>query len=325
MKLWSYKVKIAEFLEYRSKNDGKGDVASGGALSKDTRKNGETYSRTFKATGTSKPKTLLIIAHYLKAINENSGKTGIETILEKASPPIACGHTTFSFTIVIGDLSETAGFAARIYSCTHRNDQDSYGAQIILILLAPIFFAASIYIFLGRLIASADYSSLCGNSTRWLSKFFVVGDVLCFLIQVCGAGTFVSGDDTSEQTDGDNVILTGLALQVVIIVIFIIFAIVFDTTVIKKGYPRPTNPDFRLLLKMAILYLCSKRTIGRNIFRLVDFRQGEYGYSLAREWPVYVLDIMFMAFAMVLTLRWYAGEMRLEKNSPTLQPMSENI
>lgn len=76
---------------------------------------------------------------------------------------------------------------------------------------------------------------------------------------------------------------------------------------------------------MAILYLCSKLTIGRNISRLVEFGQGEDGYSLAREWPVYVLDIMFMAFAMVLTLRWYTGEMRLEKNSPTLQPMSENI
>ncbi|CAJ0550896.1 Ff.00g108260.m01.CDS01 [Fusarium sp. VM40] len=230
----------------------------------------------------------------------------------------------FGFTIVIGGLFEIAGLAARIYSCTHRSDQGSYGAQIMLILLAPIFFAASIYMFLGRLIASANYPSLCGIRTRWLSKVFVVGDVLCFLVQVCSAGIFVSSDNTGEQTDGENVILAGLGLQVIILIIFIAFAIIFDVTVIKKVYPRSANPNSRLLPKMAILYLCSTLVIFRNISRLVEFGQGEDGYLLAHEWPVYVLDIMFMAFVMVLTLEWYTGEMRLEKNSPALQPMSEN-
>ncbi|KAM0192330.1 hypothetical protein ACHAPI_008276 [Fusarium lateritium] len=229
----------------------------------------------------------------------------------------------FGFTIVIGGLFEIAGLAARIYSCNHLSDQGSYGAQILLILLAPIFFAASIYMFLGRLIASADHSRLCGIRTRWLSKFFVVGDVLCFLIQLCGAGIFVSADNTSEQTDGENVILAGLALQVVILIIFIIFAVVFDVTGIKKGYPGTINPNSRLLPKMVVLYLCSTLIMCRNIFRLVEFGQGEDGYLLAHEWPVYVLDIMFMAFVMVLTLGWYSGEMRVEKSSPALQPMSE--
>ncbi|KAM0240155.1 hypothetical protein ACHAP5_008011 [Fusarium lateritium] len=229
----------------------------------------------------------------------------------------------FGFTIVIGGLFVIAGLAARIYTCNHLSDQGSYGAQILLILLAPIFFAASIYMFLGRLIASVDYPCLRGIHTRWLSKFFVVGDVLCFLIQLCGAGVFVSADNISEQTDGENVILAGLALQVVILIIFIIFAIVFDVTVIKEGYSGTTNPNSRLLPKMVILYLCSTLIMCRNIFRLVEFGQGEDGYLLAHEWPVYVLGIMFMAFVMVLMLGWYNGEMRVEKSSPTLQPMSE--
>jgi hypothetical protein len=252
-------------------------------------------------------------------------------------------HRWFGFTIIIGGLCtsseifflanvitnvrsivEIAGLAARTYSCNHRSDQGSYGAQILLILLAPIFFAASIYMFLGRLIASAHYPSLCGIRTRWLSKFFVVGDILCFLIQVCGAGIFVSADNTRVQTDGENVILAGLALQVVILILLITFALVFDATVIKKEYPRSKNPNSRLFPKMVILYLCSTLIMCRNIFRLVEFGQGEDGYLLAHEWPVYVLDIMFMAFVMVLTLGWYSGEMRVEKSSPTLQPMSEN-
>ncbi|KAH6952952.1 hypothetical protein DER45DRAFT_617325 [Fusarium avenaceum] len=74
----------------------------------------------------------------------------------------------FGFTIVIGGLFEIAGLAARMYSCTHRNDQDSYGAQIILIILAPNFFAALIYTLLGRLIettTTSERSSASDNSS----------------------------------------------------------------------------------------------------------------------------------------------------------------
>jgi hypothetical protein len=52
--------------------------------------------------------------------------------------------------------------------------------QTLLILLAPILFAASIYMFLSRIITatgSVSYSII--RPTR-LTKVFVGGDVLCF-------------------------------------------------------------------------------------------------------------------------------------------------
>ncbi|KAF5583555.1 Rtm1p [Fusarium pseudocircinatum] len=128
----------------------------------------------------------------------------------------------FCFVLVLGGFFETAGLGARIYSTDHLRDQGSYGTQTLLILLAPILFSAAIYMFLGRIIRATEHPDLSIIRTPWLSKFFVIADVLCFVVQACGAGILVNADNTAGQNSGENVILAGLALQVVILVIFLI-------------------------------------------------------------------------------------------------------
>ncbi|KAF6519695.1 hypothetical protein HZS61_016112 [Fusarium oxysporum f. sp. conglutinans] len=128
----------------------------------------------------------------------------------------------FCLTLVLGGLFETAGLAARIYSTDHLRDQGSYGTQTLLILLAPIFFSAAIYMFLGRIIRASDHPDLSIIRISWLSKFFVTGDVLCFVVQACGAGMLVNANDTADENSGENVVLAGLALQVIILVIFLL-------------------------------------------------------------------------------------------------------
>ena len=53
-----------------------------------------------------------------------------------------------------------------------------YIMQTLLILLGPAFYAASIYMLLGRIIGflDADHHSLI--PTKWLTKLFLLGDVL---------------------------------------------------------------------------------------------------------------------------------------------------
>jgi hypothetical protein len=59
--------------------------------------------------------------------------------------------------------------------------------QSLLILIAPALFAASIYIILGRIILLVDGEEYSLVRRKWLTKVFVVGDVLSFMMQ--GAGT----------------------------------------------------------------------------------------------------------------------------------------
>ncbi|ENH75914.1 Protein RTM1 [Fusarium oxysporum f. sp. cubense race 1] len=217
----------------------------------------------------------------------------------------------FCLTLVLGGLFETAGLAARIYSTDHLRDQGSYGTQTLLILLAPIFFSAAIYMFLGRIIRASDHPDLSIIRISWLSKFFVTGDVF-----------LVNANDTADENSGENVVLAGLALQVVILVVFLLCAGTFHARLARRGLIGAINPNLLLVIMLSELYACAILILFRNVFRLVDFGLGDDGYLQAHEWPIYVLDILFMAIVMALSLNWYAADLTADHNPYRQQPMS---
>jgi len=83
---------------------------------------------------------------------------------------------------------ELIGYAGRAYSAHEAPDftLTPYIAQSLLLLLGPSFFAASIYMILGRIIrlTGGDTHSLI--RPKRLTKIFVLGDVLSFFIQSGG-------------------------------------------------------------------------------------------------------------------------------------------
>lgn len=83
---------------------------------------------------------------------------------------------------------EFIGYGARAVSARQAPDFTlmPYIMQSLLLLLGPSFFAASIYMVLGRIIrlTGGERHSLIRPS--WLTKIFVVGDVLSFFVQSGG-------------------------------------------------------------------------------------------------------------------------------------------
>jgi hypothetical protein len=61
-----------------------------------------------------------------------------------------------------------------------------YIIQTLFILLAPTLFAASMYMILGRMIRLLDAEAHSLIRTTRLTKIFVAGDVLSFLVQSGG-------------------------------------------------------------------------------------------------------------------------------------------
>lgn len=61
-----------------------------------------------------------------------------------------------------------------------------YIVQTLLLLVSPALFAASIYMILGRIILVTDGENYSPIRRAWLTKMFVLGDVLSFVLQ--GAG-----------------------------------------------------------------------------------------------------------------------------------------
>ena len=82
---------------------------------------------------------------------------------------------------------ECVGYGGRAISSTNQWELNPYIIQSLLILLAPALFAATIYIILGRIIVLLDGQAHSMIRVKWLTKIFVSGDVLSFLVQ--GGGT----------------------------------------------------------------------------------------------------------------------------------------
>ncbi|KAK7897860.1 hypothetical protein LTR67_004491 [Exophiala xenobiotica] len=217
----------------------------------------------------------------------------------------------FAIAIVVGGFFEVFGFAARAYSHYHLDEKGPYIAQTLLILLAPILFAASVYMFLGRLIDAAGGKQYSLIRVTWLTKIFVIGDVLCFLVQAGGAAILVNADTKEVMDRGSNIILIGLGLQILFFALFILAAVVWHVRIRSLPlWQYCKTSGLPLGRTLTSLYVVGVLITARNIYRLAEYKGGQDGYLVAHEWPAYALDALFMAIVMALTLLWYSVALR---------------
>lgn len=73
--------------------------------------------------------------------------------------------------------------------------KNPYIIQSILLLLGPTLFAASIYMILGRLVVLLEAEKYSLIKPRWLTKVFVLGDVLAFFAQGGGKQSYRVAQD----------------------------------------------------------------------------------------------------------------------------------
>ncbi|RSL53636.1 hypothetical protein CEP53_007686 [Fusarium sp. AF-6] len=100
----------------------------------------------------------------------------------------------FAIPFPIGGMMEVIGFATRAVAREKTGQLMPYVIQNTNILLAPVFFAASIYMTLGRLIRMTNGERHSIISLKWLTKIFVTSDVHSLMVQGGGAGMMVMSD-----------------------------------------------------------------------------------------------------------------------------------
>ncbi|KAH7199350.1 RTA1 like protein-domain-containing protein [Fusarium oxysporum] len=196
----------------------------------------------------------------------------------------------------IGCLFETIGYAARSYSAKQTPDWTlmPYIIQSLLILLGPALFAGSIYMVLGRLIRVLDAQDYSLIRVQWLTKIFLLGDILSIFGQGGGGGLLAASKDKSTQKMGNNIILLGLGVQVVFFSGFMIVTAVFHIRIAMSPTLRSkttTSPWQRFLL---VLYSTSMLIMVRSIFRMIEYAQGNNGSLMQKEFYAYVLDALLM-------------------------------
>ncbi|KAI4859714.1 RTA1 like protein-domain-containing protein [Hypoxylon rubiginosum] len=204
--------------------------------------------------------------------------------------------TWYFFPFIIGCLFESGGYITRAVSARQTPDWTlmPYVIQSLLTLLGPTLFAASIYMILGRLIRFLEADAYSMIRPRWLTKFFLLGDILSFFGQGGGGGILATAKTESSQSLGNKVILLGLAIQVIFFGLFIIVTLVVHIRINKGPSPKSLATPAPWQKLLWVLYLTSFLIMIRSIFRMVEYAQGSDGSLLQNETYAYVLDALLM-------------------------------
>jgi hypothetical protein len=231
---------------------------------------------------------------------------------------------------------EIVGFVGRILSTDDLWALGPFIMQSLLLLIAPALFAASIYIVLGRIILLVDGERCSLIRQKWLTKVFVTGDVISFLVQAGGGGIQAAGSLDLLHA-GEKVIVVGLFLQLTFFGFFVVMAGLFHYRFTKANANlacsyahqqsarqhsserhnsrrslqgstshHSTSPpiisNYKLPWKrhMHALYIASGLIMIRSVFRVVEYLQGNNGYLLRHEVYLYIFDALLMLIVMCL-------------------------
>ncbi|RDW61230.1 RTA1 domain-containing protein [Aspergillus mulundensis] len=207
-------------------------------------------------------------------------------------------RTWFFIPLVLGGYFEFIGYIGRAISSSQTPDWTlgPYIMQSVLLLVAPALFAASIYMYLGRIIVLVRGEKFSLIRVGWMTKIFVAGDVLSFLMQASGAGLLV----TDSQQTGENVIVGGLFVQIAFFGFFVICSFIFQRRISSNATALENASTTPWLKHLYALYGSSILILIRSIFRVIEYLQGWDGYLLRNEAFIYVFDALLMWLVMLI-------------------------
>ncbi|KAI7205560.1 hypothetical protein KC316_g177 [Hortaea werneckii] len=215
-------------------------------------------------------------------------------------------RTWFFIPFIIGGLFEAVGYAARGKSGQQAPDYEvtPYVIQSLLTLLGPSFFAASIYMTLGRIIRLTDGERHSMIRSNWLTKIFVLGDVLSFFVQSGGGGMLANAKDQDTVDLANKIVLVGLALQILFFAFFVIVATTFHMRIIKAPTEKSTLQPTPWARYLWILYPASALIVVRCLFRIAEYAGGKNGVLLSTETYLYIFDALLMfAVAIIFNMQ----------------------
>lgn len=211
-------------------------------------------------------------------------------------------RTWYFLPMFIGATMEAIGYIARTQSHKDKEKMAPYIVQAILLLVAPALLAASIYMVLGRLMTYLDAAHHSAIRIKWLTKFFVAGDVLSFLMQTLGGAMLARADEDSANL-GQKLILGGLFVQILFFGGFLVVLCLFHLRI--KSAPTETaislqrNGRNGWMTLLTVLYASGGFIMVRSMFRVIEYIQGHNGYLLRNEVWLYIFDATLISAAVI--------------------------
>ncbi|KAJ3536419.1 hypothetical protein NM208_g6727 [Fusarium decemcellulare] len=255
--------------------------------------------------------------HYIPSLPAAGIFTGVFALLTLGHSFRMFRHRMwFCIPFVVGGVFEVIGYIGRVLAYENTGELLPYIIHSTFVLLAPVLFAASLYMTLSRIIRSVNGTHCSIIPPRWLTRIFVLGDVVSFIIQGTGAGLRVQAGQPDSDIDralGNRIIIGSLVFQLIIFGIYVVTAWRFNIVFGKDSAAARSTIAWKASLYM--LYATSIMVMVRNIFRVVEYAMGSDSYLFTVEWGVYVFDAVLMAVTMALFLWYYPSQLKLVSKS----------
>jgi hypothetical protein len=139
----------------------------------------------------------------------------------------------------------------------------------------------------------------------WLTRIFILTDILSFMVKSTGASLQTNEDIDSDL--GKAVVLIGLSIQVIAFGLFILAAILFHVRIRRRPTTASTYHKSSLKRTMVMLYFVNGLIMCRSVFRIVEYSMGIDSYLFKNEWPLYIFDGEFVMLSMFCFAKWYPG------------------
>lgn len=236
----------------------------------------------------------------------------------------------YTICLFVAAIMSLAGWGMRIPSIEYRHSWPMsiiwYACSQSCVVIAPVFVCASLYLLLTRLIrfnlraegkegggGGRSPQVFLGLSPKWLGYLFLISDFTSFNTQ--GGGSSIAGAGSWKgtlRTIGIDVILVGLALQVITFTGFLTVLAMFQSRVnsmkdvslqpgAKKVILGVWIASILVQVRLLSVFLssdgfdgkltrCALWTQIRTVFRLAEFAMGDDGYLMTNEWCVYVFE-----------------------------------
>ncbi|KAH6674771.1 RTA1 like protein-domain-containing protein [Halenospora varia] len=217
-------------------------------------------------------------------------------------------RTWFYTAFTVGSFMMTLGYAARYLSAKSPSKIPLYAAQSLFIILPPSLYAATMYMIFGRLVLFVNNPSASLIRPTRVTKIFVCGDVLAFMLQAGGGGMMSSG---SGAALGQKVIIAGLLFQLLFFGFFLVIALTFRRRMGNSPFGNAigsagTKHSWQSLL--LLLLIAAGLIIGRCLFRVVEFGMGMDGVLMSKEVFMYLGDTAPMLAVQVMFHGVHAGD-----------------
>jgi hypothetical protein len=177
--------------------------------------------------------------------------------------------------------------------------------QLFLIISGTPIMSATIYMSLPRL---ARALTMGQRRMRWISRSYIVLDIVCLVLQIMGTVMAAYGSE-KDKGNAPKYIASGLVFQLAAFILFMVLAGRLHKSLLRQPTQILRDAGMpRWQLCFWGLYITSSLVLIRNLVRIIEFVQGAGSPILANEVFLYFFDATPMFLVAVVFGLFHPGK-----------------